>query len=281
VTEGFESIFEQQVLRNIRSELNENGYWKANWDIKSLEEDVCKSFGNSVVSVSKVSQSMSDTQWVKDNIDEKSTMILLAKNSPKTKQLYQKILDVDRDPSLGISEENRNLIAQMRAKGMEVSNTGEEIEVQYKDKTYHYLPNNFDSGLENEVFRHFLESDSIRKKGLEFFYNGDNRYSDISISTAVQQGKNWLSQGNYVPDFIVIQRDPNNRQIIAKALIVESKGELYKDAFVGKKAFMQGKFRELNPHINFLYLLAEGRKVKEITKFHKDLIEDKIGEFFG
>jgi type III restriction enzyme len=277
----FQHLMTHFQLKDIHAAINKNGYWKSGWDVRKLEQDICACFGNGVVANSIISDSTDSTHWVKDDINSKSTSILSIKNSPKSQKIYQKILDVDKDPNLGISEEKIRLIAQMRAEGMEISNTGEEIEVQYKDKTYHYLPYSFDSGLENDVFQHFLESGSIKEKGLQFFYNGDNRYSDIAISTAANQGDMWIPQGNYVPDFIIIQRDPKNNTRIKKALIVESKGELYKDAFVGKKAFMEGKFRELNPHIDFLYLLAEGRKAQEIKEYHKNLIEDKINEFFG
>lgn len=124
------------------------------------------------------------------------------------------------------------------------------------DKTYHYLPYKFDSNWEKTFFSQSLLT-IIKDRQLEVYYNGDDELTDFKIRCFKQRHKSWSYIGQYVPDFLIIERD--SEQTISKILIIETKGEGFAAKFADRRTFMD-KFVELNnerygyPRFEFLYV---------------------------
>ena len=86
------------------------------------------------------------------------------------------------------------------------------------------------------------------------FYNGDRSLTEFRIRCYEQRGAaDWRYVGRYTPDFLLIERTGGR---IARALIIETKGEIYAHdpRFQKRRGFMETKFRELNPNFDYLYL---------------------------
>ena len=121
-----------------------------------------------------------------------------------------------------------------------------------REKTYHYLPYHFDSGLEIEYFKESVIP-LIRDRNLEVYFNGDDTLTDFKIDCFRQKGKGWEYIGKYVPDFLLISRDADNE--IHKVIIIETKGEGFAAKFAERKEFMKETFRQINKDkFDFLYL---------------------------
>ena len=142
------------------------------------------------------------------------------------------------------------LIAQLLA-GKESKST------KVKDKTYHYLPYKFDSGLEIRYFAERLLT-AVADRPLEVYFNGDDTLTAFKINCYHRAGERWNYIGRYVPDFLMLQRDAEGR--IHKVLIIETKGEGYAAKFVPRREFMEKEFLRLNndkfgyQRFDFLYI---------------------------
>lgn len=128
---------------------------------------------------------------------------------------------------------------------------------EVKDKTYHYLPYKFDSGLEIRYFADRLLT-AVADRPLEVYFNGDDTLTAFKINCYHRVGDRWNYIGRYVPDFLMIQRDAEGK--IHKVLIIETKGEGYAAKFVPRREFMEQEFLRLNndkfgyQRFDFLYI---------------------------
>lgn len=128
---------------------------------------------------------------------------------------------------------------------------------EVKDKTYHYLPYKFDSGLEIRYFADRLLT-AVADRPLEVYFNGDDTLTAFKINCYHRVGDRWNYIGRYVPDFLMLQRDAEGK--IHKVLIIETKGEGYAAKFVPRREFMEQEFLRLNndkfgyQRFDFLYI---------------------------
>ena len=128
---------------------------------------------------------------------------------------------------------------------------------EVKDKTYHYLPYKFDSGLEIRYFADRLLT-AVADRPLEVYFNGDDTLTAFKINCYHRVGDRWNYIGRYVPDFLMLQRDDSGK--IHKVLIIETKGEGYAAKFVPRREFMEQEFLRLNndkfgyQRFDFLYI---------------------------
>ena len=102
-------------------------------------------------------------------------------------------------------------------------------------KTYHYLPYKFDSDFEITYFSKRLLA-IISEKELEAYFNGDDELTEFKIRCYKRNGNNWNYIGQYVPDFLLLRRDENEK--IRQVLIIETKGKGYEAAFADRRKFM-------------------------------------------
>lgn len=149
-----------------------------------------------------------------------------------------------------------------------------------KDRSFHYLPYHMDSGFERTFLTEVLTLPEIESLNLEVYYNGDNAMTEFKIKCYKRLNRKWVYIGIYTPDFIIIQRQ---RGQIHKAVIVETKGEIYKDRFKDKRFFMETEFTKQNnrafgyERFDYLYLedvLSENERLsitrKKITDFFEE-----------
>lgn len=149
-----------------------------------------------------------------------------------------------------------------------------------KNRSFHYLPYNTDSRFEQEFLKEVLAFDNIVNLGLEVYYNGDGTLTEFKIKCYKNSEGKWSYVGMYTPDFLIIKRKDGE---IYKAIIVETKGEIYKNdsSFKIKKSFVETEFLKQNnqafgyKRFDYLYL--------EDTLSERDRIittHNKISEFF-
>ena len=149
-----------------------------------------------------------------------------------------------------------------------------------REKTYHYLPYHFDSGLEIEYFKDSMLP-IIKDKNLEVYFNGDDTLTDFKIDCYRQNGsKGWHYIGKYVPDFLLISRNIDKK--IHKVIIIETKGKVFAGKFTERKEFMKTFIQKNNekfgyPRFEFLYLEdtiskeeRERRTMQAIDNFFND-----------
>ena len=114
-----------------------------------------------------------------------------------------------------------------------------------KDKSFHYLPYKTDSSFEQKFLEEVLTENVIKDNDLEVYYNGDRALTEFKIKCYQQVGKKCHYIGMYTPDFLIIKRKDGK---IHKALIVETKGEIYANdlTFKQKRNFMESAFVKQN-----------------------------------
>lgn len=90
------------------------------------------------------------------------------------------------------------------------------------------------------------------------YFNGDDTVTEFKINCYKRTGKLWQYIGKYVPDFLLLSRDQDNR--INKIIIIETKGEGFAAKFADKRDFMETEFVQKNnekfgyERFKFLYL---------------------------
>lgn len=149
-----------------------------------------------------------------------------------------------------------------------------------KDSSFHYLPYRTDSRFEQQFLSEVLKLSLVKERRVEVYYNGDRALTEFRIK-CYKKGKNgWHYIGMYTPDFLMIHRKDGK---IYKAVIVETKGEIYADdpAFQDKRAFMDSVFTSRNNmeygYDRFTYLYLED-SMDEVERINKT--SDTIKKFF-
>lgn len=149
-----------------------------------------------------------------------------------------------------------------------------------KNRSFHYLPYRTDSAFEQTFLSEVLGLDDIASLGLEVYYNGDRSMTEFKIKCYKNAKGKWSYVGLYTPDFLIIKRKEGK---IHKAIIVETKGDIYKNdpAFKDKRTFMETEFAKKNDEafgyqrFDYLYLEDTLSEKDRIIKTHS-----KIHDFF-
>ena len=149
-----------------------------------------------------------------------------------------------------------------------------------KNRSFHYLPYRTDSTFEQTFLSEVLGLDDIASLGLEVYYNGDRSMTEFKIKCYKNAKGKWSYVGLYTPDFLIIKRKEGK---IHKAIIVETKGDIYKNdpAFKDKRTFMETEFAKKNnetfgyQRFDYLYLEDTLSENDRILMTH-----NKICEFF-
>ncbi len=147
-----------------------------------------------------------------------------------------------------------------------------------KNRSFHYLPYQTDSRFEQTFLKDVLTFPEIESHNLEVYYNGDRALTEFKIKCYKKNGNKWIYIGLYTPDFLVIQR--KNGQI-HKAVIVETKGEVYANdlVFKDKRIFMETEFAKQNNRVfgyerfDYLYLEDMMPEEERISFMHKKIID--------
>lgn len=192
--------------------------------------------------------------------------------------VIEEILEWDnKTETTELSEEVLKKLEELKALDIDVSPLIPKKDPNpEREKTYHYLPYHFDSGLEIEFFEKTIIP-IIKDKNLEVYFNGDDTLTDFKIDCYRQNSnRRWQYIGKYVPDFLVISR--NDKKNIEKVLIIETKGEGFAAKFAERKKFMEEIFKQINKNkFDFLYLEdtiskeeRERRTMRAIDNFFND-----------
>ena len=155
------------------------------------------------------------------------------------------------------------------------------MEVQNKDRSFHYLPYDFkQSRFELDILKEALSLNDLKEKQLEIYFNGERGLTEFVINCFAKDGKFYKNIGKYTTDFLLIQRKDNT---IYKALILETKGSGYSNdpAFLKKKHYVETEFLEQNnqkfgyQRFDFLYLEDSADMPTNLTT-----LSQKINQFF-
>lgn len=149
-----------------------------------------------------------------------------------------------------------------------------------KNRSFHYLPYRTDSTFEQTFLTEVLGLNDIASLGLEVYYNGDRAMTEFKIKCYKNANGKWSYVGLYTPDFLIIKRQDGK---IHKAIIVETKGDIYKNdpTFKDKCTFMETEFAKKNNEafgynrFDYLYLEDTLSESDRILTTH-----NKICEFF-
>ena len=128
-----------------------------------------------------------------------------------------------------------------------------------KDRSFHFVPYNFDSSFEMNFLREALTLDNLRERGLELYFNGDGKLTEFQIDCYARRPRGWSKVGKYTPDFLLIERKDGK---VHRALIIETKGSGFAQSggFPARKKFMETEFLKLNneafgyARFDYLYL---------------------------
>lgn len=147
-----------------------------------------------------------------------------------------------------------------------------------KNRSFHYLPYRTDSAFEQTFLSEVLGLDDIASLGLEVYYNGDRSMTEFKIKCYKNAKGKWSYVGLYTPDFLIIKRKEGK---IYKAIIVETKGDIYKNdpAFKDKRTFMETEFAKKNnetfgyQRFDYLYLEDTLSEKDRIIKTHSKILD--------
>lgn len=146
-----------------------------------------------------------------------------------------------------------------------------------KNRTFHFLPYKFDSGLERTIFEESLKDSYLKDCNLEIYFNGEKDITDFRILCYTDK-KQYV--GRYTPDFLIIQRKDKK---IYRALIVETKGSGFAEqtAFKLRRKFVETEFLKMNndkfgyKKFEYLYLTDADTLPDNLVK-----LNTKLKDFF-
>ncbi len=185
-------------------------------------------------------------------------------------EAVKEILEWDDKPiTQDLSEEVIQKLEELKALGIDTSALTPKKDFHpERENTYHYLPYHFDSGLEIEYFKETILP-LVKDKNLEAYFNGDDTLTEFKIDCFRQKGNGWQYIGKYVPDFLLISRNTDDK--IHKVIIIETKGEGFAAKFAERKEFMKTFIQKNNEkfgylRFDFLYLedtISKGERIKQ------------------
>mgnify|MGYP000109053130 CR=1 FL=1 len=221
-------------------------------------------------------------------IVDKLKSIANHKNLYPSEEVSKQILEFDKNP---ITVENFNKQKQDKILKLTQEGKFEEIAkvaaetinplIEQKNKSFHLLPYNFDSGFESQFLIEILKLKDFKKNQLEIYFNGERGITEFVINCFAKKGKRWNKVGRYTTDFLIIKRD--NKNAIHKALIIETKGEGFANDtdFIKKKNFIETDFLKHNED-KFGYKKFDFLYIEDSTKLLDNIAEvnQRINNFF-
>ena len=200
------------------------------------------------------------------------TMQVLSKDSNKEEIDLEKL---SKEELLELVRNNPEAILNKK------DNNDEMIELQMKDKTFHYIPYVFNqSSFEKMFLEKVLSLYKFKTNNLEIYYNGDHNIASFRIECYKNEERKIKKVGLYTPDFLILRRDKNNK--IDKVLIVETKGKGYskQEEFLDRRKYVENEFIKFNNKkfgynkFDYLYLEDNLTESDIISK-----INDKLNIF--
>ena len=256
-----------------------NQHFSSHYNVSEVNANIRKAFYDK--RVLKVTDELIGEKAELVHINNKMTFspIEIAKtDEPKYYPEKQKVENIHREDNgeVLIDDKTQNAIAALEAAGQ--TDMADSLRIQNssdanKDISYHYMPYRVDSSFESKFLAEVLTLQSVKDNKLEVYYNGDGQFTEFRIDCYKQNDKKqWGYIGKYTPDFLIIKRDGKDK--IHKALIVETKGEIYAtdEKFKSRKTFVESKFLKANNNkfgykrFDYLYLEDTLSETERITK---------------
>jgi hypothetical protein len=212
------------------------------------------------------------------------------KNAYPSEQDAQTILQADKQGKTGeqlekdhkqIAETIRQQYANLNLPGLaNISVSALSLPVRWKERTLHYVPYSFaQSKLEMDFLIACLQLQDFQQKNLEIYYNGEQGLTEFVIVCYQKIGNFWKRLGEYVPDFLILQRDQNANPY--RVLIVETKGTGFEERFKLRRIYIESDFLRLNKdkfeynRFDFLYIRESDNPTERLAK-----LAAKINAFF-
>ena len=126
------------------------------------------------------------------------------KNIFPDKDTRNQILSFDKKPLTKeeFDKQKQDKILQLTEKGKfeEIAKVASETIhpiIEQKDKSFHLLPYNFDSGFELDILNKTIQLKDFKEKNLEIYFNGEKSLTEFVINCFAKKGKNWHNIGKY------------------------------------------------------------------------------------
>jgi len=273
-------------------------------DIKPYEkelEDIYTKVDNLDLVYSDIALSFNIKRDLKseiENISQSAEFLIVdkLKEIEDNKKLYpslgatQQILKADKNPSFidEFEENKKNKILELVKENRideisKISDEKLETTTTNKDKSFHYIPYDFrQSRFEKDTLKEIFSLPSFSNSNLEVYYNGERGLTEFVIECYKKLKNSYKYIGRYTTDFLIVQRDSENK--INKILMLETKGEGYAndESFKEKKEFVNSEFIKINnkafryKRFDFLYL-----EDSESMDKNMNILEKKIRGFFS
>lgn len=254
-------------------------FFSSKYDHQGVEANIRKAFSNKRY-----------FETVEELIPEKASLLNIANFAPEirtnTPDAYypkQDVVESIHQADEGKLKADRKMLQMMKL-AEETGQTAilEQLRLQttahpQKDKSFHYLPYHTDSGFERRFMDEllpYLDDPKIKPLNLELYYNGDRTLTEFQIKCYKSVNGHWRYIGLYTPDFLLIQRRDGK---IHKAIIIETKGELYarEPTFKDKRKFTETEFIQQNNakfgygRFEYLYFedrMSEGERLRMVRE---------------
>jgi len=207
-----------------------------------------------------------------------------------SKEAIKQIVEADKNPHFidefedKKKEKSVELISQGKTDEA-IKILGQKLDetTKNKNKSFHYIPYNFmQSGFEKNILEQIFSFNSFQNSNLEVYYNGERGLTEFVIECYKKLKNSYKYIGRYTTDFLIIQRDYENK--IKKILILETKGAGFAndESFRAKKEFITSEFIVKNnkafgyERFEFLYLEDSVSLDENLKK-----VNSKIESFFN
>lgn len=300
-------IWKHQICKESFNTLSMEELSKYNKELKWVFVNITKKNKNSIVFDSKydinlVNQNIRKAFSDKRDFKTQEEIIPCSSSLLNVKNFKEDIYTDYPDKYFPDEKQTKNIVEQDKRKKLlkddvfyvieNIRNSGGSFN-EYADKmehehtsylnrhiSYHYVPYKSDSDFEADFHVEMLRLKIVKDLNLEVYYNGDRNLTEFKIACYKNSDEKWTYLGMYTPDFLIIQR---KNKVIHKAIIVETKGELYSNdpMFIDKKHFIESKFVKQNnekfKYNKFDYLYLEDN-LSTSERINKTV--DAISEFF-
>jgi len=276
----------KHIFDKITFEKDNARYFSSKYDLDMIKANIRKTFYDKRDYKTKETLDKTSARFLNN---ENFSSLIYTENEEKFYPSQDMVKNIIADDK-GKLKINRKTQAAIKA--LEDINQYEQAQIlrekltshPQKDHSFHYLPYKTDSDFEIRFLHDILTLEDIKHLDLEVYYNGDKELTEFKIKTYKKHANGrWQYIGMYTPDFLIIQRKNN---AIHKAIIVETKGELYSHDpnFIARREFMQGEWLKQNnkrynyKRFDYLCLIEKKsndydhieRTYKTITKFFRE-----------
>jgi len=282
------------IEKNSFMQISTKGYEKELKTIYERVDNLDKVYGDIALSFNIKRELHSKSETIKQSA--KFLIVDNLKDVEDSKKLYpnqegfKQMLEADKNPNFIDEFESKKqekiieLTQQQKYEAIaQVAQENLKISTQNRDKSFHYIPYDFrQSGFEKDILEQTFSLKFFQDNELEVYYNGERGLTEFVIECYKKQSNSYKYIGRYTTDFLIIQRDKEDK--IKKILILETKGQGFAndESFKAKKEFVTSEFIEKNNNafgykrFDFLYL-EDTLNLDENLK----ILNDKIEGFFN